>query len=618
MKNLTKWHVFCFLFHEMKDNIQDLAKDIFDAVREPLMLLNGDLRVVFVNNSYLSTFQVTPDEILGLSFFEVGKGQWDIPELRNLIEELLVRNTPFENFLVRGDFNRIGYKAMALSGRRIKRREGELILLEILDVTERIKAEERFQRLYNVLLLINAVHRLISLQKDEVEFLQKACAIFTEKGDFSGAQVFLPDKEGKLHSVAKSGNETLFKTFKESIFSLLEMVQWQNIPATMKGDPLSISAFPLRYQGHTGAFVFLSTAAHSFTEEEEQYLKDVTEDIAIALELIEAERRLRESEKRYRTLFEGAPDIMGVMDKDGKIIAVNKMIEKELGWKVEDIVGKNFKELKALTHESIKVVSLHFTKFITRGIIPSPFEISCVKKDGSIVPYEVNFLPVNYELESTEIQFIMRNISLRKEAEGAIRRSRNQLKAVLFGATKALIGVIEERDPYTRGHSEGVARLATAIAQRMEFSDEEITGLYISGLLHDIGKVAIPMEILVKPGKLDEKEMALVREHPLLGYEILKEIDFPWPVALVALQHHERLDGSGYPNGLKAEEIIPEAKIVAVADVVDAMSHHRPYRPAREIREVVEELLQGRGKLYDKRVVDACLSLIKESPELIK
>ena len=145
----------------------------------------------------------------------------------------------------------------------------------------------------------------------------------------------------------------------------------------------------------------------------------------------------------------------------------------------------------------------------------------------------------------------------------------------------------------------------------MGFSEDELTGIYIAGVLHDIGKMAVPVEILVKPGKLTDMEMSLIQRHPQAGYEILKGIDFPWPVALATLQHHERLDGSGYPQGLKGDDIILEARILAVADVVDAMTHHRPYRPAFSMQEAMEAISMGRGRLYDPQVVLACLEVLE-------
>ena len=615
-------------------NFEGLAEDIVATVREPLVILDDDLKVIFANSSFFSTFKVSPEETLGRFIFDLGNRQWDIPELKYLLRETILRGTPFEDFLVKHDFERIGRKVMALNARPIKRRGERLILLAIEDITERYTAEERFRRLYKVLYLINAVHRLISPHKEKVEFLQEVCRTFTGTKDFSGAQVYLfEDKGERLRSVARSGSEEAFESTKEVIPQLLERVVEERRPIIiegMEGKPsgvfleekkkkrlFSIGAFPLFVEGPLGVFIFITEVANAFRAEEREYLRGVTEDIALALDLIEAERRLEESKRRYQAIFEGAPDIMGIIDREGRILALNRRIEEELGWKVEELLGKDLRDVKVLTEQSVQVAHSHLMHLLNEEVIPPPFEIECMRKDGTIVPYEVNAFPLNYGGEASEIQFIMRNISLRKEAEEAIRTSKERLKEVLFGATKALIGIIEERDPYTRGHSEGVARLAVAIGQRMGLSHEEITGLYIAGLLHDVGKVAIPLEILVKPGKLEEKETALIREHPTLGYEVLKEIDFPWPVALVALQHHERLDGSGYPKGLKGKEITLEARIIAVADVLDAMSHHRPYRPARKMEEVIDELRKGRGKLYDEKVVDICLDLLRESPDLL-
>jgi HD-GYP domain-containing protein (c-di-GMP phosphodiesterase class II) len=156
-----------------------------------------------------------------------------------------------------------------------------------------------------------------------------------------------------------------------------------------------------------------------------------------------------------------------------------------------------------------------------------------------------------------------------------------------------------------------VAGLAEAIARTMGFPEDQVTGIYITGVLHDIGKMAVPVEILVKPGRLSDMEMSLIQVHPQAGYEILKGIEFPWPVAQAALQHHERMDGSGYPQGLRGDKISLEACILAVADVVDAMTHHRPYRPAFSLRDALEEIKRGRGRLYDPHVVDACVEVLE-------
>jgi putative nucleotidyltransferase with HDIG domain len=168
------------------------------------------------------------------------------------------------------------------------------------------------------------------------------------------------------------------------------------------------------------------------------------------------------------------------------------------------------------------------------------------------------------------------------------------------------------RDPYTAGHQARVTRLACAIAKETGLPDERIQGLNVAGTLHDLGKMYVPAEILSKPTRLTESEMMIIKAHPQAAYDILKGIEFPWPVAQIVLQHHERRDGSGYPQGLSGDDILLEARILAVADVVEAMASHRPYRPAHGIDKALEEISQNRDLLYDAGVVDACLKLFRE------
>lgn len=172
--------------------------------------------------------------------------------------------------------------------------------------------------------------------------------------------------------------------------------------------------------------------------------------------------------------------------------------------------------------------------------------------------------------------------------------------------------IIEMRDPYTAGHQRRVTQLACAIAREMEIPEDQITGLRLAGLIHDIGKVRVPSEILTHPDGLTDAEFTMIKMHPILGYEILAKMDLPWPVAQIVHQHHERLNGSGYPLGLFGEEIILEAKVLAVSDVVEAIASHRPYRPALGIDKALDEIAQNKGILYDPDVVDACLRLFKE------
>jgi putative nucleotidyltransferase with HDIG domain len=172
--------------------------------------------------------------------------------------------------------------------------------------------------------------------------------------------------------------------------------------------------------------------------------------------------------------------------------------------------------------------------------------------------------------------------------------------------------MVDARDRYTAGHQLRVTELACAIAEAMGSPKEQIQAVHVAGLLHDVGKMLLPTEILTKPGRLNDIEFAMIRTHPKSGYNILKSIEFPWPIAKMVLQHHERMDGSGYPDRIRGEEILIEARILAVADVVEAMSSHRPYRPALGLDKALDEVVTNRGVLYDPLVVDACVRVFKE------
>jgi PAS domain S-box-containing protein/putative nucleotidyltransferase with HDIG domain len=227
------------------------------------------------------------------------------------------------------------------------------------------------------------------------------------------------------------------------------------------------------------------------------------------------------------------------------------------------------------------------------------------------------YLPADYEKNDEDIQFlgmVADTLGLAiesKQAEVELEKGREQLRISLIGTIVAISKAVGARDPYTAGHQQRVSQLARAIAQEMGLDKERIDGLRMGAIIHDIGKINVPAEFLTKPTRLTKGEFEIIKTHPEVGYEILKDIEFPWPVAEIAHQHHERLDGSGYPQGLKGSEIVYEAKIVAVADVVEAMSSHRPYRPGLGIDMALKEIEDHRGTFYDPDVVDICLDLFR-------
>ncbi|MCP4364675.1 MAG: HD domain-containing protein [Planctomycetes bacterium] len=217
---------------------------------------------------------------------------------------------------------------------------------------------------------------------------------------------------------------------------------------------------------------------------------------------------------------------------------------------------------------------------------------------------ECNFLQTMVNLLATAAE--------RRHGEQMLEQSASKVRQTLEGTIQALAATVETRDPYTFGHQQRVAALAYAIAEEMGLSPEEVEGIHIAGLIHDLGKITVPAEILSKPGGITDSEFGIIKDHPRVGYDILKGIEFPWPIDKMVLEHHERMDGSGYPLGLKGDESVMGARILAVADVVEAMSSHRPYRPTLGIDKALEEISKKRGILFDANVADACIRLFKE------
>jgi putative two-component system response regulator len=204
----------------------------------------------------------------------------------------------------------------------------------------------------------------------------------------------------------------------------------------------------------------------------------------------------------------------------------------------------------------------------------------------------------------------------RVKAQARRAEDARRLKEVLLGTIATLARIVEARDPYTAGHQSRVSGLAVAIGRGMGMPEGQVEGMGLGAALHDIGKICVPAEILSRPGKLSRAEFEIIKTHPQVGYDIVKGVSFPWPVDEMILQHHERLDGSGYPRGLKGDEIILEARIIAVADVVESMTSHRPYRPGLGLDSALDEITSKRGTHFDAQAVDACVRVVRRDPSL--
>jgi len=323
-----------------------------------------------------------------------------------------------------------------------------------------------------------------------------------------------------------------------------------------------------------------------------------------------AEEELQESKSHFQTLFNVMVDPVVIVGGEGKILEITNRVQEVTGFKREELLGKNFHKIKILTAKSEVIVTKNLVKRMMGAKI-TPYEVEIITKDRKKIVVEANAAKIKYRGKPT-VMAVFRDLSGRKKAQGELQRTLEKLRKALGATIQALALTVEVRDAYTAGHQRRVTNLARTIATEMQLSKRHIDGIRMAGAIHDLGKIGVPAEILNKPIPLADIEFALIKIHPLVGYNILKQMKFPWPVAKIVLQHHERMDGTGYPHGLSGEDILLEARILGVADVVEAMCSHRPYRPALGIDKALEEISKNKGILYDPQVVDTCLKLFTD------
>ncbi len=321
------------------------------------------------------------------------------------------------------------------------------------------------------------------------------------------------------------------------------------------------------------------------------------------------ESNVAESELRYRRLFETAQDGILILDFDSGLIKdANPFITNLLGYTREELIDQELWEIGFIIDKTMALKA--FTTIQEKGYVRYE-NLPLRHKNGDI--REVEFVSNAYHVGGDKvIQCNIRDITEKKKLEEENLKFQHLMSVSLHQMIETLANVIVARDSYTAGHQKRVANLASAIAAKLNLPLHTIEGIELSALIHDIGKIAVPAEILTKPSKLSSFELAMLRNHVQTGYDILKNMNFPWNIAQIILEHHERVDGSGYPNGLKGDSICEEARIIAVADTVEAMSSDRPYRKSKGIEAALEEITMNRGILYDDRVVDACLDVFKE------
>ena len=389
-----------------------------------------------------------------------------------------------------------------------------------------------------------------------------------------------------------------------------------------------------RNEGAEGALeIVLNGQRHTITSDRQQILNLLLSTYENAVyqnrKLIKAQRELQElneelqreiverqkAEEELRRLKEFNESIVqnmaeGIIVEDarGQITFVNPAAATMLGYSPEELVGKHWTAIvPAEQHPSVQeAYERHRHGAIDR------YEVQVIRKDGTRIPVMVNSTPRIENGCYAGTLAVFTEITEYKQVEEELQQSLRRLRSTFDEAIHALASAVKFRDPYTAIQQRRVTQLAVAIAEEMGLPDEQIEGLRVAAAVYDIGKINIPIEFLSDPEGLTDLEYGIIQAHPQVGYEVLKTVQFPWPVAEIVLQHHERMDGSGYPQGLKGEEIMLEARILAVADVVVAMASRQPYRSALGIESALEEISRNRGTLYDPIVVGACLKLFRQ------
>ncbi len=440
--------------------------------------------------------------------------------------------------------------------------------------------------------------------------------------------IFTVDLEGKITFVSSKVKEILgyenAETINKNIFNFIPEEDHQraleHLQKGMKGE--KIKHFQIPMIAKSGEKLYFEC---SFS----RIYKDgaVVGAQGTAVDITErkiAEKALQNSENKYRLLADNVNDVIFVLDMNLNYTYISPSVKLLRGYEPEEVMKLPTSE--TLTPFSWDLAVRALSEFMEleksgHGEINKPrtLQLEMRRKDGTTVWTEVKVSIIRDEnQQSVGIMGVTRDITERKDTEEKLHQTLERLKRAVGTTIQVLVSAVESRDPYTAGHQKRVADLARTIATEIGLPSDKIEGIRMAGSVHDIGKLSIPAEILSKPTNLTNIEFSLIKEHAKGGYEMLKDVESPWPLAEIVYQHHERMNGSGYPRKLKGNDIIIEARIIAVADVVEAMASHRPYRPTLGIEAALEEIEKNKGILYDDTVADTCLKLFREKGYQLK
>jgi PAS domain S-box-containing protein len=408
-------------------------------------------------------------------------------------------------------------------------------------------------------------------------------------------------KDKHLSEVFKIFNATTGKTVSNPVELVLQ-----------KGEIVGLANHTMLVSKNGERFQISDSAAPIKNKESEiigvvLVFSDITEKYSI-------QQKLKESETLYKDLFQANPHPMWIYNiQTHRFLHVNQTAIAHYGYTKEEFRSMSIEDI----NDQEKITEQTVPHLVDQLIEPVQTTFH-KKRDNTTIEVELSSHPLLYEgIESMLV--LAYDVTERKATKNAILAAQEQINQYIIKIENAFMRTVEVamtlsemRDPYTAGHERRVGDLAIAIGKEMRLDSHRLDGLRIAGYLHDIGKITIPSELLSKPRKLTDIEYALVKEHARASYDVLKDIDFPWEIARMTLEHHERVDGSGYPQGLKGDETLLESRIIAVADVIESMSSHRPYRPGLGIKAALFEIRTGSGKIYDPDVVNACIALFQE------
>jgi len=572
------------LVHNSEDKYEHLFANTLDGM---LVFDAETMKVVLANQAAAAiTGFGSPEEMIGVDIVK-GISEGDGDRLGALLADVLRKEQRPLVEDVRITTKDRGEVWVSCVCQKIDHQGRTAGLVTLREVTERKRAEERLLALQerNRLLIENANEGIVVIQDEVLKFANpKTVELF----GYTAQELVLKPLADFIHLEDR------------------QMVMEQHSKRLNGGGAPHVTRFRIVDKGGNTKWVELNGVPFAWGGRPADlcFVNDVTQR-----EL--AEEALRQSEERFRNLVENTSDWVWEVNRNGAYTYVGPRVRDILGYQPEEVVGKTpFHFMTA--QESGRLAGIFESSLTTKK--PFTFvENVCLHKDGHSVFVEKSAVPfLGADGIVCGYRGVDRDITERKRAEERLQDSFKRLENTLDGVIEAMAQTVEIRDRHTAGHQRRVTELAHAIAGELGLSGERSRAVRIAGLLHDLGKITIPTEILSKPGKLTDVEFAIIRGHPQAGYDILKNIDFPWPVADIVVQHHERMDGSGYPSGLKGEQSALESRILAVADVVEAMASHRPYRPALGVDRALKEIIVNKGLLYDTNVVDACLAVFNK------